>query len=169
MKKLSIITALLFVPTAFAQFSQVSQQQNPQSAKLATLSGKVQRTANSADMEHELILGKHQTFFYPDSIRHIEKNTHHVAVEYRANDKPILRQLWQIDCDKNNKNHFAQEIALVNFASNLLSDTPSLAGFSSFRQKTGEDLAMDLDYSTAQVQANRPVIAAACQYIHQHK
>ncbi|XXQ68662.1 hypothetical protein ACKLNO_02005 [Neisseriaceae bacterium B1] len=166
MQKILLSLLLLGSASAFAQFSEKDKQTNPNAARLLTLQGKTVAVANREDLEHPDILGKHQTFLYPDSIRATGKTTHEVAIEMRQNGKPVLREWWQIDCGK--KIHFAANTATVNFVQKGLYDEPLPAEFAQFRHLKG-DVSLNLDYQYAEIHGKHAFVQAACKQIQNSK
>lgn len=166
MPKILLSLLLLSSANAFAQFSENDKQAKPNAARLLTIQGKTVSVANRQDLEHPSILGKHQTVFYPDSIRAIGKTTHEVAIEMRQNGKPVLREWWQIDCGQ--KTHFAHHTAGVNFVQNQLYDEKLPPEFAQFRHLKG-DVSLNLDYQYAQMQGKHAFVQAACKHIQNRK
>lgn len=166
MQKILLSLLLLSSTSAFAQFSEKDKQAKPNAARLLTLQGKTVSVANREDLEHPDILGKHQTFLYPDSIRATGKTTHEVAIEMRQKGKPVLREWWQIDCGK--KTHFAFHSAGVNFVQKQLYDEPLPAEFTQFRHLKG-DVSLNLDYQYAEIHGKHAFVQAACKHIQNSK
>lgn len=158
----TLFAVCLFVSTsAFAQFDSHMQKANPKSTQLLNLNGKTLSVANRQDLEHPDMLGKHQTFFYPSSIRSIGKHSHEVAIEMRQNQKVVLRQLWQIDC---RQPHFAVPLATANFAQKKLYDETVPSKWAKWRHSKG-DLSLDLDYQSAVIHGTHAFVQTACTYI----
>lgn len=166
MPKILFSLLLLSSASAFAQFSESDKQANPNAARLLNIQGKTVSVANRQDLEHPSILGKHQTLFYPNSIRATGKTTHEVAIEMRQNGKPVLREWWQINCGK--QSHFAARTASVNFAQNQLHDETPSAKFAQFRHVKG-DVSLNLDYQYAQMHGKHAFVQAACKHIQNGK